>query len=332
MRVGIIGVGHWHATQMYIPALQKHGVDIVAISDPDEAALQRAELDCPRFLNYQELLVSAKPDFVFAMAPHCDMTTVAADLVAAGQPFAMEKPMGIDWRALKVVADQASERSTFVAVALVTRYLALIERLADLRDHEELGQPVHYYSRLFAGSPHRYQEWHVDWMLDPRRAGAGPLLNFGPHVIDIFLYLCQEPITSISAVATHRLFGEAVEDLASLTFQSENGALGVVEVSYTHPDAYERYFSLTTSTLHVGGNIEGDVIRYRNGELEHVEPKVTTAEAYELFTTDTLARFAAGEPPKASIHDMWPTLRVLNAAQRSCEEERPVRLDEWIGP
>jgi predicted dehydrogenase len=273
------------------------------------------------------LLEAAKPDFVFAMAPHCDMTALADDLVEAGQPFAMEKPMGVDWRSLHDVAAKAGREGLFAGVALVTRYYPLIEKLADLSLTDELGAPVHYYSRLFAGTPQRYRDWHVDWMLDPVRAGAGPLYNFGPHVIDIFLYLFKDSIASLSAVATRRLHGEAIEDLASVTFCTQGGALGVVEVSYTHPDAYERYFSLTTTRLHVGGKIEGDSIRFRDARVVDVPPDRTANETYEVYTADTLRRFAKGLPPKASIHDMWPTLRVLNLAQRSIESGAPIRLD-----
>lgn len=326
MRVAVVGVGHWHAQQMYIPALKGLGVDIVAISDPDADALDRTEVDCARYLDRRELLVEARPDFVFAHAPHCDMTLAAADLVAACVPFAMEKPMGVDWRALAEVAEEAAKQDLFVASALVTRYLALVEKLAELRDAGELGKPVHYYSRLFAGTPHRYREWNVGWMLEPEKAGAGPLFNFGPHVIDIYLYLTGDSIDSVSAVTTHGLYSEAIEDLTSVTFRGASGAIGVVEISYTHPDAYERYFSLTTDALHVGGDIEGDTIHLRGGDPIDVEPNAAALDTYAVYTEDTLRRFAAGEPPVASIHDMVPVLRVMNAAQRSIEAGRAINV------
>ena len=328
MRVAVAGVGHWHATQMYLPALRACGADVVGISDPDPDALERAEADCPRFLDHRELLASAKPDFVFAMAPHCDMTALASDLVDADQPFAMEKPMGVDWRALEAVARRAGAKGLFAAVALVTRYFPLIEKLADLSLTGELGQPIHYYSRLFAGTPQRYREWHVDWMLDPDRAGAGPLFNFGPHVIDIFLHLFRDPIETVSATATHGLYGEAIEDLASVNFRTRGGAIGVVEVSYTHPDSYERYFSVTTNTLHVGGKIEGDAIHFRDGRVLEVAPDRTATDTYDIYTADTLERFAQERSPKASIHDMWPTLRVLNAARASIRAGGPTTVGE----
>jgi len=328
MRVAVIGVGHWHATLMYLPALRDLGVEIAGISDPDESALDRAGVDCPRFTDHRELLAAIRPDFVFAHAPHCDMTAVARDLVRAGQAFAMEKPMGIDWRELQVVAHEAQERGVFAAVALVNRYLALIEKLAELRASGELGRTVHYYSRLFAGPPQRYRDMHVDWMLDPSRAGAGPLFNFGPHGIDLYFHLGGEAVETVYACTTHELHHERIEDIGSVTFRTGSGAIGVVEVSYSLPEDYTRNFCLTTDQLYVGGNIEGDTIRFRDGRRLAVAPDATANEGYGLYTADTLRRFAEGRPPKASIHDMVPVLRVLNGAQRSIEAGQVVKIAE----
>ncbi len=326
MRVAIVGVGHWHSG-MYLEALRAAGAEVVAVSDPDEEARARADVPCPKFADYHELLAAVRPEFVFAHAPHCDMTAVARDLVRAGQAFAMEKPMGLDWRELQVVADEAEEGGVFVAVALVNRYLALVEKLAELKAAGETGRLVHYYSRLFAGPPQRYRDMHVEWMLDPAKAGAGPLFNFGPHGIDLYFHLCGEPVATVYATTTHALYHERIEDLASVTFRTERGGIAVVEVSYSMPDDYTRNFSFTTDTLYVGGNIEGGTIHFRDGRKFPVPPDATATEGYSLYTADTLRRFAEGRPPKASIADMVPVLRVMNAAQRSIESGQVVDLD-----
>jgi predicted dehydrogenase len=312
---------------MYLAALRDAGAEVVGVSDPEEGALARAEVDCPKFTDYRELLDAVRPDFVFAHAPHCDMTAVAQGLVRAGQAFAMEKPMGVNWRELQSVAQEAADRGVFVAVALVNRYLALIEKLAELKAAGEIGRPIHYYSRLFAGTPERYRDMRVEWMLDPARAGAGPLFNFGPHGIDLYLYLCDEPVATVYATATHGIYREKIEDLASVTFRSVSGAIAVVEVSYSMPEGYTRDFSLTTDKLYVGGNIEGDTIHFRDGSSLDVAAEASATEGYPLYTADTLKRFAEGRPPKASIADMVPVLRVMNAAQRSIETGQVVEVE-----
>lgn len=327
MRVGIIGASHWHVAVYYLPLLAKSGVEIVGLADPDPAALQRLDPEghYAHYLDYFQLLKEQHPDLIFAHAPHDEMTALAADLVGRGQPFHIEKPAGLDWHQLSPVAEQARAAGLFNSVALVTRYMPVVEALGQLRDEQKLGCPLHYYYRLFSGPPQRYREWGVDWMLDPARAGAGPLFNFGPHAVDLFLHLCGEPVVEVSCWTTHALHHEKVEDLASLQMRTASGARGIAEVGYVLPEGYERYFSLTTDTLYYGGPLVGGTILLRDGSAVPVAGPEAD-EAYELYTADVLRRFVAGEPARADLTDMTAALRVLNAAQESVQRGQPVQL------
>jgi predicted dehydrogenase len=326
MRIAILGASHWHVRLMYVEALQKLGHDIVALGDcaPGKLELTTDLVDCPGYTEYDRLVAEQQPDFIFAHAPHADMTDLAAWLVQRRLPFHMEKPMGVDWQKLAPVADAAAEAGLFISVALVSRYYAVVQWL---KAHQaQLGRTNHYYYRLFAGFPGRYREWGVEWMLDPARAGAGPLFNFGPHVVDLFLHLCVSDVTEVSAHWTHGLGGEPIEDLCSLTMVGPQGEIGVGEVSYTMPSGYERYFSLDTEALHCGGPEMGDMtVQWRDGREERVAGN-TADDVYFAYTQDTLARFAAGEAPVAGIADMVKTLRVMNAARESARTGRPVRI------
>jgi predicted dehydrogenase len=201
-----------------------------------------------------------------------------------------------------------------------------MEALAGLQAAGRLGRVAHYYFRLFAGPPERYREWGVEWMLDPARAGAGPLFNFGPHGVDLFLTLAAEPIVEVSAWTSHALHHEKIEDLASLRLRTEAGALGVVEVGYVLPGAYERYFSLTTDALHVGGSLETGTILRRGGDsLPYAGGG--SDDAYATYVADVLARYAAGEPARIDLGDAVAALRVLNTAQESAATGKPVEVE-----
>ncbi len=320
MRIGFIGVGHWHAPEFYLPALLKREQQIVAISDAEQPAVDRIadqfDLDCPTYTDFRALLDEVEVDFVFASAPHDGMSEVAAELVQRGQPFHMEKPMGLDWKMLQPIAARAGRQQLFTSVSLVSRYYGVVRRLRELREAGELGAPIHYYYRLFAGSPERYIDAHCDWMLDPARAGGGPLFNFGPHIIDLFIYLIDD-VAEVTARWSYGLRGAQIEDHTTLMMLGrETAAIGVGEISYTIPEGYERYFSVTTDRLHVGGDVGDEDLLMRDSENEHVGG-MTGLEVYDYYVGDTLRRFEAGEPPIASIQDMVPVLRVMNAAAES---------------
>ncbi|MGC9317212.1 MAG: Gfo/Idh/MocA family protein [Armatimonadota bacterium] len=320
MRVAFIGVGHWHAPEFYLPALLSRDVELVGISDGEREAVDRIaaqfDLDCARFTDFRELLDEVEADIVWSSAPHDEMSDVAAELVAREQPFHMEKPMGLDWTVLQPLAARAEQKQLFTSVALVSRYYGVVQRLREMRLAGELGMPVHYYYRLFAGSPERYMEAHCEWMLDPARSGGGPLYNFGPHIVDTFIHLIDD-VQEVTARWSHGVRHAEIEDHTSLMLVGkETGAIGVGEVSYTAPEGYERYFSVTTDRLHVGGDVGDEDLLLRDGPSEHVGG-MTGLEVYDHYVGDTLERFAAGERAIATISDMVPVLRVMNAAAES---------------
>lgn len=329
MRVAILGASHWHVQLMYIEALQKLGVEIVAVADRSSELVELVAplVDCPRYTDYEQLVREQKPDFIFAHAPHDEMTELADWLVRRHLPFHMEKPMGVDWRKLEPVAALARTEGVFTSVALVSRYYGIVQWLKARQ--EQLGHVYHYYYRLFAGDPGRYRQWGVSWMLNPQKAGAGPLFNFGPHVVDLFLYLCTPAVREVSAHWTHGLHREAIEDLCSLTMIGAEGEIGVGEISYTMPEGYERYFSLDTAALHCGGPDMGHMnVLWRDGRREEVSGP-GPEDVYFVYTQDVLERFQAGRPALATIEDMVRVLRIMNAAKQAAETGKPVRLPPY---
>ncbi|MGI5819843.1 MAG: Gfo/Idh/MocA family protein [Armatimonadota bacterium] len=329
MRVAFIGVGHWHAAEFYLPALLKRDVEIVAISDSEQEAVDRIaaefDLDCPVFTDYRELLDEVEAEIVWSSAPHNEMSEIAAELVGREQPFHMEKPMGLDGDVLAPIAERARQKDLFTATALVSRYYGVVQRLRELREAGELGAPIHYYYRLFAGSPERYIDAHCAWMLDPARSGGGPLFNFGPHVIDLFIYLVDD-VAEVTARWNYGLRDDLIEDHASLMMVGrETGAIGMGEISYTIPESYERYFSVTTDRLHVGGDVGNEDLLMREGQNEHVGG-MNGLEVYDHYVGDTLDAFATGREPIATIHDMVPVLQVMNAAAESASVRNTVVL------
>jgi len=328
MRIAILGATHWHVDLYYVPALQKAGAEIIAVHDPDAEALQRVcpGLECPRYTDHQALLEAEAPDLVFAHAPHADMTALADDLIERGQPFHMEKPMGTHWPKVDALAVKAATNGVWTSVALVSRYYGLVEALREALNAGELGKPVHYYHSLFAGSPLRYKDWGVGWMLDPEIAGGGPLWNFGPHVVDLFLYLVDSQVTEVSCWTSHGIYGLEIEDIATIRLTGASGAIGLGEVSYTMPSSYERFFSLTTDRLHCGGTKMGQgAILFRDGS-ESVFEGPDSDTVYEAYVADTLRCFEAGAPARATVSDMARVLKVLDAARTSAKIGEPVTV------
>ena len=329
MKVAFIGLHHWHAP-FYMAGLQTIGQPIAAVADPDPEMVKfRAEAgncDAPQYTDYEKMLAEVKPDFIFAHAPHDQMTDLAEWLVDHELPFHMEKPMGLSWRKLAGVAKKANEKKLYNAVALVSRQYGIIQRLRERGD--DIGKVARYYSALFAGPPVRYPEWKCEWMLEPERTGAGPLWNFGPHVIDLFLLLGKSPIIEVKANWTYHVHNLPVEDLCTMHMTNAEGVVGIGEVSYTTPEGYERFFSLSTDRLQVCTQTLGlGTIKRFDGSHEEIDgPEFD--DVYPLQTKDVLERFERGDEPPADINDMVATLRVMEAAKESAQSGETVKLPE----
>src|SRR3990170_2389779 len=108
MRVGFIGVSHWHAPLYYKPAARLTNVRIVAVSDPNLSVAETVgqELEARAFADYQEL-IEVRPDFIFAFGRHCDMPEIASALIDEGIPFVIEKPAGLNFQQVSAIRDRA---------------------------------------------------------------------------------------------------------------------------------------------------------------------------------------------------------------------------------
>ncbi len=327
MKVAVLGVSHWHVP-MYLEHLA--GVEeaqVVAISDPSRESMQRvAHLapDARQYTDYRALLDAEEVDLVFAHAPHDEMTQMARELVERGLAFHMEKPMGMDWRELDEVAQQAREKGLFVSVPLVSRHFGVVAKLLEMRQAGELGEALYYSFRLFAGPPHRYEEMGVGWMLEPERGGEGPLFNFGPHAIDLFLALTGAEAVRVHAWSSDALYGLAIPDIVAFMIEGDSGCYGMCEVSYTKSEGYERYMSLITTAVDYGGLPDVGKIVLRDGRSIQVDEPVFL-DAYRIYVEEIVERVRAGGP-LVGIEQMVRVLRVMNAVQRSLREGRPVEV------
>ena len=241
MKTAIVEAGHWHAPG-YLQVLKSLGHQASCWSEGDPPARARRQAGNPGevYEDHRRMVEAEQPDLIFAFGVHDRMTQIAADLVEMGVPFSMEKPMGLDTEALEAVVTRAEEKGAFAGVDLVMRWYPIFARLGELRDSGGLGQVKAYRFTLLGGGPHRYRDWGVEWMLDPVRSG-GPLLNFGPHGVDLFLWLCGEHEAEvIGAEAVRDLHSVSIEDYVTFTIRTPSGAVGVFEVGYVMPQGYSQ--------------------------------------------------------------------------------------------
>src|ERR1700737_5563395 len=306
IRVAAIGVSHWHA--LFDAAYLRHlitmpDVDLVAVQDSDAGIVAKRAAEVgnpPTFTDYGKMLVTSRPDFVIALGRHRQMAAIAHDLLDAGLPFLMEKPMGINAVEVDGVAAKAAQLNAFVAVPLAQRYTPFARRAREMIDAGRLGPLSHIYVRINRPGPERYPAWDCAWMLDPAEAGGGCLRNLGPHGLDIFLHLTGEDARVTGAQISYRAHGQRVEDYASVLLRSGSGVLGTVEVGNGFPRVG------TDGEWKIAGRdailtVKDNVMKLATAEGDEVTPGTEIEAPYYTTIRDALDCWQRGAPPPVGV-------------------------------
>jgi predicted dehydrogenase len=319
IRVAAIGVSHWHA--LFDAAYLRHlvampDVELVAIQDSDPAlvAKRAAEIgNPPIFTDHHKMLATSRPDFVVALGRHRQMAAIAHDLLDAGFPFLMEKPMGINAAEVEGVAAKAARLNAFVAVPLAQRYTPFASRARELIGTGRLGPLSHIYVRINRPGPERYPAWDCAWMLDPAEAGGGCLRNLGPHGLDMFLHLTGEEAEVTGAQLSRRAHEQPIEDYASVMLRSASGILGTVEVGNGFPrDGTDGEWKIA------GGNailaMKDGVLKLATAQGDEIFPGAGITAPYFTALRDALDNWQRGAPPPASVRDCARVVRLIDQA------------------
>jgi predicted dehydrogenase len=319
IRIAAIGVSHWHALNdaAYLRhLLAMPDVELAALQDSDAGLVARRAAEVgnpPTFTDYSKMLAAVRPDFVVALGRHRQMAAIAHDLLDAGYPFLMEKPMGINAAEVNAVAVKAARLNAFVAVPLAQRYAPFAKRARELIDAGRFGPLSHIYVRINRPGPARYPAWDCAWMLDPAEAGGGALRNLGPHGLDMFLHLTGEEARVTGAQLSRRAHEQSVEDYASVMLRSASGVLGTVEVGNDFPR------DGTDGEWKIAGRdgiltMKDGILKLATAAGDDIFPGTELTAPYFTAVRDALDHWQRGAPPPISVHDCARTVRLIDQA------------------
>lgn len=312
VRLSIAGAGHWHAPR-HVEAFAAAGATVVAVQDDDPAAAQRwaARLSCPAERTLDDLL-GHDADLVLAMPRHRDAPTVIAELVRHGTPFVVEKPAAARAADLWPLVHAAEAAGRFAAVPLINRYSTFWDQVGRLRAEGLLDPTTVARFRIVNGSPERYVEDDVAWVLDPEISGGGALRNLGPHAVDAFLSLADGEVSVLGAALSHRQHGLPVEEHAMAILRDEAGLVGLVEVGYSGPDrdGTDHEWALTGA----GSSVRElhDVVEVSTARGSSTVASPLVLERYRIFAADVVERLRDGRPAPVPLRAACQALDVID--------------------
>lgn len=319
IRIAAVEVSHWHALNdaAYLRhLLTMPDVELVGVQDSDRALVAKRAAEVknpPVFTDYKKMLAELRPDFVVALGRHSQMAAIAHDLIDAGYPFLMEKPMSLNAAQLEPVAEKAAKRNAFVAVPLAQRYAPFARRARELTAAGRIGPLSHIYVRINRPTPPRYKAWDCPWMFDPAESGGGCLRNLGSHGFDMFLHLTGEDAQVTGAQISRRAHTLAVEDYATVTLRSRSGVIGTVEVGNGFPrDGTDGEWKLAGRDAIL--TMKDGVLKLATAAGDEMFPGTDVTAPYFTTLRDALDAWQNGKAAPIGVQDCLRAVRLIDRA------------------
>ncbi len=226
--VGAGGIGGAHkAAWAQVPS-----AEIVAVVDTDQskADAMATDIGCRGFSDHAAMLAEIGPDIVDVCTPPAMHRDPVIDALAAGTNVICEKPLADTPGNGRAIIDVADGADGLLMTAFCHRFHPPVAHLKQLIDAGDLGE-IDMFRNRFAGP---FAGIEDVWFSNPDISGGGCLMDTSVHSVDAFRFLVGEVRKSSGAGLTlNDKLAPKVEDTAAMLLQSDSGAIGTIEASWT---------------------------------------------------------------------------------------------------
>jgi predicted dehydrogenase len=269
------------------------------------------------------------PDFAIIATPSAYHLKPAEELIEAGIPFIIEKPVSHRLEGLDALNEKAEKKKIPVLVGFQMRYHPAFKKVMEWIHAGEIGRPL-----CLVGEVGQYlPDWrlNVDYRLNYSawaKKGGGAILDLC-HEIDIALKI-MGPINKISCVCgTYSDLEIDSEDIALITAEHKNRAVSNLCLNYI-----ERGYTWKTRVLGSHGTINWDYGN-RYALLQRVDEAIIRYDDPPGFNRDDLFRTQlkmwldvvwGNAQPYVTLKEGIDAMAVCSAAKQSAKEGRHILL------
>lgn len=322
IRVAIIGAGGWGYQHARAFAARKDTRIVAFAGRTAERTQQRAEEFSAHFYtDISQMLEREKPDLVSICLPAQHTFEATMQVISAGCPLFVEKPLSYDLQEARTLIDEAQKRNLFFAIDFETRYSIPCLKAAQAIRDGKLGRPVFAHWRFGHGWDGKMTHPHTN------------LIEAQCHGINMLEALYGK-ITSVMAEMTDN-GGRDSFSTFSLSLRFENGAVGSF-LATMDANEHNRLSQLTE----LGGTegrilIEDNVRRYSfqstNSDTEEVWQAGFFEDSLRSFNqnldrhlNDVIPALIEGKEPPIPATEGLRALEIAYAAIRSFETGKRV--------
>jgi UDP-2-acetamido-3-amino-2,3-dideoxy-glucuronate N-acetyltransferase len=318
--IAVIGSGYWGKN--LVRNYHELGV-LKLICDKNETVLggfkkQHPEVDTCFALN--EVLARDDIRGVVIATPAETHYTLAREALLAGKHVYVEKPLVLDEQEGEELIGLAQERKRVLMVGHLLQYHPVFVKLKELASRGELGRINYIYShRLNLGKIRR--EENILW-------------SFAPHDISMILALAGEEPESVLTTGGNYLH-RRIADVTTTHLDFPSGMRAHIFVSWLHPFKVqqlvvvgERKMAVFNDTLPWPEKLllYAHEIKWQDAvpvpaKAEPERLEIPQAEPLRLECQQFLDAMSNGAAPVTDGREGLKVLKVLNASQRSLDED-----------
>ncbi len=321
VKIALVGAGGWGRQHARIFA-ERPDVDFCAIAGrtPEKTQARAEQYGVRAYFDVGEMLDKERPDLVSLCLPNQGHFDVTLQVIQAGYPLLVEKPLVFDLVEADTLLAEAAKRNLFFAINFNHRYARPIQMAKEAIATGRLGE-ISFASWRFGGEG-RSTHPHAN------------LIETQCHAFDQLEFLCG-PISSVMAQMTDKS-GQGYRTLV-LALHFANGAVGSLLGSYESSYAYA-----DTHRLEINGNqgrilVDDTVRRYSFQAAGSETAEVWQAgyfndrdrefhRTFDRYVDALLDAFQRGEPPPIHAEAGRRALVLAYAAIQSFETGQRVAV------
>jgi len=222
----VIGIGDI-TTRRVIPAIQQERRSTlygVVTRDPAKAVPYATRI----WTSLDAALTDSSVQAVYVGTPVFLHAPQAIQALRAGRHVLCEKPMAMNEPEARLMLQAAEGNGKTFGVAYYRRFYPKVLRARELLAAGAIGKPVvaeltcHMW---FDGTGSR------SWLVDPAKAGGGPLFDIASHRIDVLNFLFGQPVRATGQLsnAVHQY---SVEDNATVMIEYPGSMRAILDVRW----------------------------------------------------------------------------------------------------
>lgn len=333
MRVGVIGLQHFHAHEMIAGLRGVPDVELVAIAEADDKTWQEqgARYGLPRYADYLEMLESEKIEAVALVNARAERARVARECLDLGVSVLSDKPVCMDLEELAALRQAAAHSGAAIFLYLAERYNPPVITLLDLVRQGTLGRVVSFA----ALRPHKLNRDSRPAWFWKRETYGGILVDLTIHDVDIFRQATGVEVEEVYAIHANVSTGAhpGFEDIGHMILRGSDGVVGVFRADWLTPAGEPchgdcRYFVVGdrgwAEVRTMGGlaEVTGGSVRVTTSTSGPVyaplmAPKTTIFEDFALA--------ARGHEPAISAKDIFRASELVLLGRESADRGVPVQ-------